>query len=310
MAQNKAFNDKVLSGVSNAYIPMGYVADQFLPMVGVGQDTGKIKKYGNGHLRLENSLAGGESQYRRVAPITRSTDTYSLDGHGFYDVLTESDRRNFEEDSEAERDLIMGLKCLMLTEKEVLLAKTVTDNTLVLQTEALAGANQWSDPTSDALAPILRGHDAIEDAIGFKANTLTVDSRVYRRLKFHPLLLSNLGFTQNRAGGLTGAEMAHALEVDRILISDAKYNAAAEGQADDMQAIWGKHAVLSYTPMAAGPYQQSAGYRFQMRSKAPDRIFRSPVDNPPESEKFLIDNWYSMHISNVNAMYLITDTIA
>ena len=52
MAQESAIVDKLLSGVSNGYMPEGFIAEQILTPLTVAETTGKIGKYGNSHLRI------------------------------------------------------------------------------------------------------------------------------------------------------------------------------------------------------------------------------------------------------------------
>ena len=279
-------------------------------MVNVDAHTGKIGKYGKSHLKLINSAQTGEGKYRRVKAITTETDSYSLSGHGFHDVITPSDFANNEMPFIPRQDLAKGLTTLVKMEREVLLANVLTDTSVITQNVTLTGTDQFSDITSDPLSVFNDAQDAIEDSIGIKGNLAILDSRVIRRLKIHPSLLSSLGFKDNRPGGLTMNELASVLDVDRILVSNVRYDSANEGQTTAMSAAWGKHIIFMHAPMTAAPYQQSAGYCFQKNGMAPNSIYATPIDNPPNSEQLLIENWYSDHINDVGAIFTIKDAIA
>jgi len=50
--------------------------------------------------------------------------------------------------------------------------------------------------------------------------------------------------------------------VNRVLVSKAVYNSAAEGATDSFSFVTGKHALLVHTPSSPGLMQPAAGYIF------------------------------------------------
>ena len=122
MSQMKAQVDKLLSNVSNAYVPEGLIAEKVLPPIEVAQDSGILGYYGKDHLRLENSITGGRGRARKVEAITRKVDkTYLIQPHELQGEVTESDYRNVELPFDAEKDETLGLTTLIAIEKEYLL---------------------------------------------------------------------------------------------------------------------------------------------------------------------------------------------
>ncbi len=99
MSQLKAQVDKLLTDVSSAYIPDGFICEQILPTVQSKQYSGLLGKYGTSHLRIENSLKGGRGKYRRVEAITRSTSNYVITGHGLEGFVSKEDYANVEDPS-------------------------------------------------------------------------------------------------------------------------------------------------------------------------------------------------------------------
>lgn len=311
MSQLKAQIDKLLTNVSSAYIPTGLICENVLPQIGVSQYSGKLGKYGNSHLRIENTIVGGRGQYRRVEPITRTTSTYIVEGHGLEGMVTKQDRANYDKPFDAESDEVLGLTSQLLVEKEYTLASTVTNTGIITQNVTLAGQSQFSDYlNSDPIARFTAARKAVRDGSGAIANAVMMDWEVADKLRYHPQILDSLGFKDNRPGGLNDLELASALGVRRVLIAEGMYNSAKEGQTDVLAALWGKHVVFAVLPEKAQPFQVSLGYRIQINGSAPRKVYKYDVNNPPESMGILVEDEYDMFISNANAAYLIKNAIA
>jgi hypothetical protein len=67
---------------------------------------------------------------------------------------------------------------------------------------------------------------------------------------------------QAEAKAITPALLAAAFDVEEMVVSEAVYNTAAEGQTAAMQFIVGKTALLCFRPKAPGLRIPSAGYIF------------------------------------------------
>lgn len=311
MAQLTAIVDKLLTNVSSIYVPEGYISEMVLPLVTTKQKTGKLGKYGQNHLRIEHSLSGGRAEYRRVEPIVRSNVGYEIESHGLEGIVTEDDYRNVELPYKAEEDEVLGLSTLIWLNKESALATTLTSTSTITQNQTLAGNTQFSDyANSDPLGVFSTARNAIVDGCGAPPDLAVMDWKVADKLAYSPQILDALGYSMNRAGQLSEAELAKAMGVERILIAKARYNSAKEGQTDSLSAVWGKHVVFLKAPQKAAPYQVSAGYRVALEGQSSRRVFKYDINNPPNSTGILCDDSYDFLISNVGAAYLIKDAIA
>jgi hypothetical protein len=132
---------------------------------------------------------------------------------------------------------------------------------------------------------------------------------VWNILRYHPDLVRNLGYADSRPGGLTQDELAKAMDVKRLLVGEAVYESANEGQTSSIASVWGKHIIFAIAPTTASKRQVSLGYRFQ-RFGAPRRVFKNAQDDPPNSNLVLVDDSYDMLLSTVTAAYLIKDAVA
>ena len=108
MSQTGAIVDKLLTSVSDAFDPVGFLSEKLLPTIPVKQNTGLLGKYGKDFLRVENTVMGGQGMARRVITNTRSSTGYIVEDHGLEGLVTESDRRNVEKPFDAEKDEVIG----------------------------------------------------------------------------------------------------------------------------------------------------------------------------------------------------------
>lgn len=311
MSQLKAQVAKLLTGASVRYSPENYICDRTLPLISVDQSTGLLGKYGTGHLRIENTVIAGRGKYRRVEPMTTSTDSFHVKGHGLEGHVSAEDYENFDDPFDAERDETISLTDLIHIEKEYLLATTLGNSAILTQGETLSGVAQWnSNLTSDPLDTVKTAFSTIIDGCGKAPDTGICDIKVINELRFHPALLSRLGFAANRAGGLSIEELKMAMGLRKLLVTDARYESANQGQTSSLAAVFGKNFVFAVLPDQAQVRQVSLGYMIRNRKSGPRNVYKQPTFNPPNGMDILVEDKYDMLISNPLAAYLVKAVIA
>lgn len=309
--QMKGIIDPLLTNVSSMYQAEGCVADTLLPVLKSAQYTGKLGAYGKAHLRIENTVVGGKGKYRQVESIVRTTSSFEIEGHGLTGIVTKQDYRNVIEPFDAEADESTGISSILLLEKEKGLADALSDTAVLTQNQTLSGGSQFSDySNSDVVSIINAAKKAIRDGSGAVANTVILEYYVAQVLRYHPQLLDLLGFKFARPGGLADSELAKALDIPNIVIPNAMYNSAKEGQTDVMTPVWGKHIVLAQIPKTAAKRQISLGYNIRLDGSEPRKTYKQPLFNPPGSTEILVEDEYDQVLSDVTAAYLIKNAVA
>lgn len=307
----KADIEKRLTGVSNGYFPMGYVSEALLPTKEVSQQTGKIGAYGKDHLRIVNTIMGGAGEARRVNSFTTSDQSYYIEDHGLSDIVTVNDRRNYDAPFDAEKDKTIGLTHLLWMAKEFGLASALTSTSTMTQNETLSGAAQFSDyANSDPLGKFSTARRTIRNACGMAPNAVIMSWQVADKLAYHPAILDALGFTQNRAGQLTEAELAKAMGVRRLFIADVMYNSAVLGQTDSLTDIWGRDVIFFVRPDRADLRQQSLGYYLKYKGERPRQVYKNPIKNPPNATEVIVTDNHDFMLTDVTCGYLIKDAIS
>jgi hypothetical protein len=311
MAQLKAQVDKLLTNVAIMQKVKGTVAEQLFPSIKTAQYSGLLGKYGKSHLRIENSVKGGRGKYRRVETITRLTQQFLIEGHGLEGFVSKEDYVNVETPFEAERDEVLGLQSALILEKEKVLADAITATGTMTQNVTLTGANQLSDYlNSDPIDIFSDARQAIMDGCGEIPNVAVMDYKVWDKLRFHPQMLDALGFKESRPGGLNEAELASAMGVEKLLVAQARYNSAKEGQADSMAPVWGKDIVMMVAPPALSVGIQTLGFWVTPSGSSPRKVYKQSNFNPPGSTAILVEDEYDLLLSDVACGYLIKSAIA
>jgi hypothetical protein len=310
-SQMKGIIDPLLTNVSSAYVPKGCIAETILPMVKFSQYTGKLGGYGKNHLRVESSVVGGKGKYRRVDSIVRTTTSFEIEGHGLAGIVTKRDYKNVIDPFDAEKDEVMGLSTILMLEKEKALADTLGNTSIITQNVTLSGTSQLSDYTSsDAISVVNAAKAAVRSGCGAVANTAIMDYDVAEVLRYHPQLLDMLGFKFAKPGGLENSDLAKALGVQKVLIADAKYNSAKEGQTASLSNVWGKNILFAVIPDSAQKYQVALGYDVRLDDGQPRKVYKQQLFNPPGATEILVEDEYDVLLSDVTAAYLIKNAIA
>jgi len=132
----------------------------------------------------------------------------------------------------------------------------------------LSGTDQYSDLSNSApLEDAIVARQAIAAKTGMRPNIAVMSREVFEFLAINPSILGSLGYKDNRPGGLEMGELARAYKVDEVVIGEAFFNNAVEGQADNLVAIWGKNIIFAVAPKTAAKNQTSLGYRVQLKTR-------------------------------------------
>lgn len=308
--QMRAVIDKLLTNVALGYFPTGMICEKVFPNLQVVQTTGKIGKFGKAHLRITNSVMGGKGQAPQVETKVYTTDSYEIESHGLFDLVTKRDYQNVEKPFDARRDTVRFLQTMMFLGKEKSLADALTSTSTITQNTTLAGADQFSDYNgSDPLGVINTGKETVVGATGAMVTKIIMDWLVYNKLKYHPQLFDRLGFKYNQTGPLSLQNLADALEVDEVLVPTCRYLSSKEGQTDVLAPVWGKDIVLLSSPKTPEVGQVSAGYHVVPTGSEPRKVYVSPISNPPESDQVLVTDEYDYALVQAEAAYLIKSAI-
>ena len=258
--------DVPLTNLTIAYAQemTNFVADKVFGTISVDKQSNKFYKYDREGLRHGDvKLLAPRTEVNRVG-MSLSNDNYFAEVRGI--------GMDFDEQELANEDTMLefrsqGANVLMekiLIDREVRWADTFF-KAGVWGSETTP-ANLWSDyNNSTPIIDVTNARRAMQlKSGGYKPNCMVVGKEVRDVLINHPDILARLngGATVTNTALITDAKLAEIFEVEQFLVMEAVYNDAAEGLADNIDFIGGKHAMLAYKPSAMGLKTPASGAIF------------------------------------------------
>lgn len=258
--------DQLLTNIVIGYSNPLYIADSICPLVPVTIQSGIIP-------------AMTQSDWFRDSAEKRAPGTPSR-GHGFGTDLTATyycHRYSFRHEIDDETRGNAGPPFQL----DQLSAKFTTDKVLLKREVNWAASNfktsvwgsdktggtdftKWDDAGSaNPQSDIETYRNDIEERIGQEPGDLVIGKRVFSALKFNPILVDQIKYTQR--GQLSVELIASLLELQKIHVGKAIYTTALRGTAEasvTYSRIWGKKALLMHVASAPSIMAPSACYTF------------------------------------------------
>lgn len=259
--------DAYLTGLSVGFsqAETNFVADQAFPNVASQKKSDKLATYSRADLyrsSMELRAPGAESAGGgyRVSRDSFLIDVFAL--HQDVDDQTVAGADNpYAPVEDATRFLVQQEKL----KKEVTFATDFfasskwTGGTSADPTAASLSA-AWDDPSSTPIEDLTEQGNSVLVKTGFLPNTLVVNYLGWTALKNHPDVVDRVKYTTSEP--VTTQNVANLIGVDKVLVSKATRNTAAEGLAASYSSILGNSALLVYSASSPGLYQPSGGYTF------------------------------------------------
>ncbi len=131
-------------------------------------------------------------------------------------------------------------------------------------TPGTATPAKWSDDANgDPFTDVATQQTSILQSTGYMPNRFVLSWPVYQALRKHPLIIDRIKYTsQPDAKDVTPQMLADLFDVEKVIVSKAVYNAAAEGLAASNTFIVGSVAWLGYAAIAPTINEPTAGYTF------------------------------------------------
>jgi len=252
--------DQVLTNISIQYRNAAYVGTQIMPVVPVKKKSDIYYIYDSkaDRFRIPLTLRAPKAESRTV-DWKVTTDGYVCDEHALNDLIDDIERDNADKPLNLEVDTVEFLTDIVTLGLEMRI-KTMLEASLT----ANAPSVEWGTyETSDPIADIETGKNAIHAVIFREPNVLLLGKAVYDKLKHHPKILELIKYSQK--GVLTSELMASLFGVEKVIVGNAGYNTAKEGKTAVLSYLWGKNAILAYVEPKPGIKKFSLGYTFQSK---------------------------------------------
>lgn len=292
--------DQLLTNVSVGYTNESYVAERLFPTVVVDKETGLYFVKDKENLRAPSDARRGEfSRSNRVSNLL-STAQYTLEEKSLEAPISDRVMRNYSDPFEPKKNAT-----------ELVSEKLLIDNELDLQTTILAGAgtnsdqsNAWSTITTDIAGLVRTGRNTIQKNTGHKATHVLIGKPALDVILKNTAFLDSIKYTQIVTEEALRNAIAAYFDVKNVLIGDAIYNTAKEGQTDAMDYIWGDNVILAYVPDGAALETPAGGYRLVQKDA---RFVDTWYEQEIKTTFVRANDFYDNKIVDPNALFVYSN---
>lgn len=256
--------DAILTNISVAYIQQqsSFVSHQVFPVVPVDKQSDKYYKYTKADWFRDEAEKRADATESVGSGYTLTTDSYFADVYAFHKDIGDQVRANTDNPLDADRDATQFVTQRMLLRQEI--QWTADYFASGVWGTDLTPTSLWSDyAASDPMEDVETGKEKILSTTGFMPNTLVLGYQVARKLRNHPDIVDRVKYTSSAT--VTTDLLARMFDVERVIVTKAIKNTAAEGATAAYSFVQGKHALLCYVNPTPGILQPSAGYQFLWR---------------------------------------------
>lgn len=244
--------DKILSQFSQMYRNENYIAESILPVIKVKEKSGKYAKYGKENLRAySGQIFRAPGTRAHTVDYSVSQGTYLCEERSIEKIVPLEMYKNVDDPYDPKRDATEVVMDNIWVNAELALSLFLSNVGAVniSQTVTLSGTDQWSDQqNSTPIADIRLAQATVKAATGMKANTMAIGEIAFDALKDHPDIREQLKYTN---GGQPSDDQLVAwlktyFKLKNVYVGDAVFNSSNEGQADNLDEIWGGHCWLYF----------------------------------------------------------------
>jgi hypothetical protein len=261
--------DAALTKISVAYIQgeSAYIAEKVFPSVPVATKSNKYFVYPKGDFFRDEARVRAPASESAGGGFGMGTQQYLCEVYAYHKDVDLQTRSNADPAVDPYRDAtIFVTQTMMITRERQFAANYMktgvwgTDIGGVASSPSASQTVQWNNATSDPITDVSNARATILGNTGFKPNKLVLGFRTFETLKKHPLIIDRFKYTSSAS--VTEAMLAQLFAVDEIVVSEAVYNTAAEGQPPVMDYVMGKGALLAHANPRPSLMMPSAGYIF------------------------------------------------
>lgn len=257
-----------LTNLAVEYQNREMIADQVMPVV-------KVPKRSDKYFQLapetmfsvaKTQLSGNEGMPGRVAYGLDAPGNYSVVDQGLMDFVSLDDQLNADTPLDPMVTSLEVVQGFLGLAREVRVAgKAFNSANYGSNHEALGAPDRWDNPASDPVAKIL----AKMQVPLVEPDTMVISRLGWNALRTHPKVIQYVigrAATKNGTTPLIPDQemIAAAFGLKQILVGNAIYNSAVEGQTFAVSRVWGKScALIRVETQPNARRTQTFGYTFR-----------------------------------------------
>lgn len=267
-----------LTNIATAYFQdeAAYVADKVFPLVPVAHQTDLYFRWSKSDMLRDEAQQRSDATESAGTGVNLDTASYAAKVWALHQDIGPQVRANADPavDIDVVSTRMLMQKMLIRRERffaQKFLTSSVWATDVTGNAAGVPGTTTtafWDDDSNgDPFTDIAQGQTTVLSNTGYLPNTLLLGWPVYQALRKHPLVIDRIKYTTPTfAGTINEALLAQAFDVQRVLVSRAIYNSAAENLTFSGSIIAGKNALLCYSAPQPGLMVPTAGYTFAWSS--------------------------------------------
>jgi hypothetical protein len=156
---------------------------------------------------------------------------------------------------------------------------------------------QFDNPDCDPMAFIDLRKETIAKQIGRVPKSLLLGRPAYRAVRSNPNVIKRVfGTTAPTNPLITPQMLAEKFELNEVLVAEAMYDTAAEGQSPALDYIWGDLALLFWRDPGAGRRKVNLVSTFLWDIALP----AAPGDDAEKLTNWIVEKWYDKNLKRMN----------
>lgn len=238
-----------------------YIATEIMPVMSVPEKNGHFLKVPReAMLTLQKVARSPKGSYHR-SDFAMEDDTWACKEYGHEEPMDDGEARMYRRHGQYDEVLAVRARAILLLQQEARM-KTICHNTTTFTQSGntgLAVTNEWDDnANATPIDDVQAGKAGIRARGGPTDNLkLQISWGTWGDLWRCDQILQNIkyvvgGTTPDQMDMAARATMAQQLGVKQIIVADAYYNSAVEGETPVIADIWtGEYAFLFNAPTGA-----------------------------------------------------------
>lgn len=254
--------DNFLSNISVAYQGPPHIDEELFPVVPVSSQSDFFPKFSKQQFQDDIDTMAPGAAANDIEVDLEARGYYFADGHGYNLGIPDALVTNADPAVDLEIENTEKITGKIRLRKERNLAAMITTGNIT-QNATLSGTSRWDDyVNSDPVLAVEGYKETIQKSTGLSPSdfALQMSRPVFRALRNHPRIIDRFKYTVKPPLNLE--QLAEVFEVKKIVLGESLYKTTLRGQTDTLDYVWGKQALLYYSPQNPGKRTPALGYTF------------------------------------------------
>jgi len=219
-----------------------FIASDILPSLPVGLEAATISVTKRKNLTIPETKHANGAAYNRIE-LYMDDLAYACVDHGLEGKVTDRDRAKYANDFDAEVEKTAGIKTKMLLAREKRIKDLIFNTTTWDSSDSDLYTNNsgspWDTVTTDIIAQVNAAKEKVRLNTGVPANALIIGEAALQNLLKNDDIIARFPGTAIITEAIIRAAIGAIFGLTDLIVGQAAYNSADEGQDASMSDMWG-----------------------------------------------------------------------